>query len=396
MTSELTLHKPSPRDTETKPNEITAITLPELSFIPGSVPDAARRTQRWFYPGASGASVETTQLEYRGRHLEVHNNAFVNIIPTNVCNANCGFCVIELLRSFPGGDPSTWNQSTANSTNAFLSNLQETMGLLAPISPAVTITGGGEPTLSPRLPAILEALSEYRISRLVINTNGTRLMERAPGEAYMKQRPQQQKRVLHHLLDAGLKHLNISISHYDERLNHTLMEYPQSVPFIPLRSIMNEIGSSGCRARLSIVLLKDGINNCEELKKYLDWAIELGIDDVLVRELAGYDAQSILGGRTEAYTTAQRVSLDSVLQQVEKDASFAFISQKSGRSHYRENYRYQDSIDVGFAVYRLFTREESLRDQATIKWFVLQPTGSLKTGWEDWDQEIIGPSTRTA
>ncbi len=372
------------------------LTLPDRSVLQSSEPDKERRAQRWYYPGVSGASVETTTLKYNETPYIVHNNAFVSIIPTNVCTDSCGFCVIELLKKRTSFDVEVNQHSTATSVGAFVENLRKALEFLRPIDPALTITGGGEPTISPRLPAVLEAISDYPFAKLVINTNGSRLLEKAAGEAFLRDKSRAKETVLGHLLAAGLNHLNLSFAHYDSELNAKLMS-KRAVSTAPdLKEIARQALASNCRPRLSLVLLKDGIADITGLKRYLDWAADNGIDDVLVREVAGFDRDSVRQTDTVSYSEQQRVLLDDVLIDVEEDRSFRFVRQKSGRSHYREDYVYEDRIQVGFAAYRLFTQEESLRDSGTVKWLVLQPTGALNTGWETWDQNIIPPSTRDA
>jgi molybdenum cofactor biosynthesis enzyme MoaA len=372
--------------------------LKHLTFAIGSVlqssePDKERRAQRWHYPGASGASLETTTLSYNGTPYMVHNNAFVSIVPTNVCTDSCGFCVIELLKK---PEHSHNKHSTETSVGAFIENLHKALEFLAPIKPALTITGGGEPTISPRLPAALEAISGYPFAKLVINTNGSRLLEKAAGERFLQDKSRAKETVLGHLLAAGLDHLNLSFAHFDSDINAKLMSKPALRAVPDLKEITRQAQAANCRPRLSVILLKDGIADITGLKRYLDWAAENGIDDVLVREVAGFDRNSVRQTDTISYAEQQRVPLDALLLDVERDNSFRFVRQKSGKSHYREDYIYQNEIQVGFAAYRLFTREESLRDSGTIKWLVLQPTGALNTGWETWDQNIIPESTRDA
>lgn len=86
--------------------------------------------------------------------------AHVQIAPTNRCNANCSFC------SYAGRDKSK------EIPFAELKTAVEDFAALG--TRAVTITGGGEPTLYPQFNALLELLQKNNIE-VALTTNGLKL-----------------------------------------------------------------------------------------------------------------------------------------------------------------------------------------------------------------------------
>ena len=203
------------------------------------------------------------------------------------------------------------------------------------------------------------------------------------------------------LIDAKIKHLNLSRAHYNESVNHKLMDLNQFFSNDKLGEIIDRSRTGGIRPRLSCVLLKNKIDNKDEILNYLDWAASLGVDNVVFRQLMKYNHKSHLKNRITEYCDKYFVALDPLIHEIFKNkysnhANFSFIKQVMGYYYYVEVYHYkkpgQIGIDVVFEEADLSyieTQKEKDRNKKRVYELIFHPNGHLCSTWQPWDGIII-------
>lgn len=139
------------------------------------------------------------------------------------------------------------------------------------------ITGGGEPTLLPPDELVrLVATCRTHFDKVVLITNGHALATLAP---------RNRTEAIDRLHAAGLSVMAISRHHFDEAINTRLMGL-----FTPIEALIQtcreqHAGWPTLQMRLICVLQKGGIDSFASLSGYLDWAVQLGIQEICFKEL---------------------------------------------------------------------------------------------------------------
>ena len=171
------------------------------------------------------------------------------------CNLDCKFCIKKSTFTIKEAEDLDFYKLKASVDYAIKGGAQ-----------TVSISGGGEPLTYgfEKTTNLIKFLKNY-FGKIDIHTNGTLLNGRSIRE-YAK---------------AGLTNVMISRAHYDEELNKEVMGgYTRTAEKV---NILNE---NEIVPRLSVILLKNYIDNDEEIKKYLDWAAENEAKQVIVRQLS--------------------------------------------------------------------------------------------------------------
>ena len=126
----------------------------------------------------------------------------------------------------------------------------------------IEITGGGEPTLHPRICEIIGFCSDA--ARTQMYTCGANL------------------RKVSNL--SRLSSLCVSVAHYDEIRNHQIMGVNPDFDFLK---------SLNSRIKFSLLLHKSGISKKEEVLRYIEWAKDYA-DSVVIRQLFEHDYKNKL------------------------------------------------------------------------------------------------------
>jgi len=150
------------------------------------------------------------------------------VIPVeSACNGKCPYCVNQFR----------------NLGNSFLqiSDLEECLTNIGTID-AIEISGGGEPTLHPKIEEIIDLCAGKARTQMYSNGKGVGFI----AKYFLKK----------------LNPLCISRAHFDSDINARIMGVRYD----------DEIFSRGLNIKLSAVLFKGGVDSPEEAKKYIDWA----------------------------------------------------------------------------------------------------------------------------
>lgn len=320
---------------------------------------------------------KTVQLNLWGRRADVYANANLSIYSAQPCNARCAFCVEELRPASRGA--SLNQQKTIERDDArYFGALDEVLTTLRPLQPSVSITGG-EPSIDPRLPRLLQALERHRMRKRTITTNGSGLLELMDG------RP-----VIDWITANQVAHLNISRAHWDDRINAKLMRYRGSVGTTMLKDVVRRASFGGTRVRLSCVLLKRAVDDLSGVLNYLNFAANLGIDNVIFRQLMKTDPATVSRNFVTDYSDRHRVDMRDILQLLSMNKSFEFVRQVMGYYYYVEVWRYR-GMDVVFENADLARIEQDKRNGGVLHELVFHPNAQLASTWQPWDG-ILGPA----
>ncbi len=209
----------------------------------------------------------------------------LNVLPSNVCNARCPYCVSDILgRKSVRVVPMDYARLQVASEF-----VRRRGGYIANIS------GGGEPTLSEELPKIVSRL-RASFPRVVLHTNGSRLLN-------VQERGLPLVAIL---AEQGLSEISLHRIAISDVENFETMRLRERYVIADVVSWCKRLG---LRIQLSCVLLKGHVGTEHEVLRFLDWASSLGVDRVVCRELIPRLPVSAKGQGPIEYYRQQRVSL---------------------------------------------------------------------------------------
>jgi pyruvate-formate lyase-activating enzyme len=339
-----------------------------------------RRACRAYDLEANSTARRTVAFDLWGRPVRAYANANLSVYSARACNMRCPFCVEQLRPAARGLDLADQRTVEADDRRYF-DALAETLRALRPLDPSVSVTGG-EPTKDPRLPRILRMLRDAGARKRTLTTNGSGLFDRAEG-----------REVLDWILDAGVRHLNLSRAHPDPARNREIMAPPEDAPVERIPEIARRAKAAGCRLRLSCVLLRGAVDSLEGMHRYLDFAAATGVDNVVFRQLMLADGCACGPHPVARYSETHRVRLAPLLDRVSADARFTFVKQVLGYYYYVEVWR-RGGIDVVFEEADLGRLEETKRLwPGLLHELVFHPDARLASTWQPWDGVLGPPAT---
>ncbi len=325
-----------------------------------------------------------------GKTYKVYSNVNLSIYSGQECNGNCSFCV-EQLRPLSRGRTLKSQKIQISDDKKYFKLLEATLRETKQLKPSISITGG-EPSKDHRLNKILKYITKYNMRKRTMTTNGSGLLNVDPGTNL---------KVIDLLALAKLSHLNLSRAHYDDEINHKIMDLDEFFSNKKLKAIIVRAKMGGIRPRLSCVLLKGNVDNTREIIKYLDWAASMGVDNVVFRQLMQFDHKTHLKNRITRFCQDFFVPLAPLLQEIYQDEfyhkpNFSFIKQVMGYYYYVEVFRYKKSgqkgIDVVFEEADLSfieLRKQNNIENRIIYELIFHPNGHLCSTWQPWDGIIL-------
>jgi len=182
------------------------------------------------------------------------------------------------------------------------------------------------------------------------------------------------------LTKTKFKKLEISRHHYDETINNQIMRYldKEAISNIGFRERVSNVLPL-CETKIVCVMQKGGIDTLVEVKKYLDWAIDLGFQQVGMRQLAIVE-NAVNQNETSDYCTSHLVDTIGILKEIENDHDFEFINVIRGYYFYTFIYKYK-KIDMSFSLSdyneMVLHHESDFKDK-----LVLYPNGTLCYDWD--------------
>lgn len=308
---------------------------------------------------------------------KVYGNCNFSIFIDDYCNADCQFCVAQLRYE---NRSMIYKKPKIEDDAEYFRRLEEVLAKVAPLNVSVSLTGG-EPTISPRFPGVVALLDKYNIRKKTITTNGSALFREVEG-----------KRVIDHLIDAKFDHLNISKAHYDDAINRKLMPYPCSERGCTNEDLAKAIPyalSKNLRPRLSCLLLQEGIHDVAGMAEYIEFYRKLGIDNIIFRELMDYDEKTMINLEKVDYCKQNKVRLNDVWQDVDKDARFVPEKNILGYYYYVEIYNYKGvAVCSESADLRVQKKEKDTHNDIVYE-MVFHPNGNLNGSWVDSEDILL-------
>lgn len=222
-------------------------------------------------------------------------------------------------------------------------------------------------------------MNKYNIRKRTITTNGSALLREVKG-----------KKIIDYLIDAKLDHLNISKAHYNESINKSIMHYQcgEYCSNEDLAKIIPYALSKNVRPRLSSLLLADGIHDLNGIVEYIEFYKNLGIDNIIFRELMDYDEVTMINKEKVEYCKRNKVRLNDVWQEVDKDSRFVPVKNILGYYYYVEIYNYK-GVDVCSESADLrVQKNEKDKNSDIVYEMVFHPNGNLNGSWVE-DEDIL-------
>lgn len=187
------------------------------------------------------------------------------IAGSEACNARCPFCISRMTP--PHGVE--LREPEVNWRNFDLAcRLAARCGVTTAM-----VTGKGEPTLYPaQITKFLGALAPHGFPFVELQTNGILFSERK-----RDYRP-----VLEEWYRLGLTTLAISIVDHRPEKNHAIYT-PHRQTYIDLPELIGRLHGMGFSVRLAAILLNDFIDSPAELWSLIEFASDLGVEQLTVR-----------------------------------------------------------------------------------------------------------------
>ncbi|TYQ16935.1 UNVERIFIED_CONTAM: 4Fe-4S single cluster protein [Acetivibrio alkalicellulosi] len=316
-------------------------------------------------------------FDFNGLKKRVYHNVNFSIFSDDYCNADCEFCVAQLRFE---SRKQMYKKHKISDDYEYLQRLDKVLAIIRPLNPSISITGG-EPTKCSRIVDILDLVKKHGFRKRTITTNGSGLLDNIRG-----------KTVLEHLINSGFVHLNISRAHYNDQINQNIMKFEnnQYCSNKELSYIIKYALKRGLRPRLSCLLLKAGINNIHEIMNYLDFYNELGIDNVIFRELMDYDMDNMINTEKKAYCIENKIKLNEIWGEFDKYPD-RFVPQLNilGYYYYVEIYKYKsiDCVSESADLIKLYEEKEKHKD--IVYEMVFHPNGNLNGSWVDNEDVLL-------
>lgn len=224
-----------------------------------------------------------TQFVNNGKVYLLNKEPYLDVVLTDYCNANCNFCIADLIHDKLTGDLERFKKKIIFATTKM--NVREVLVL------------GGEPTMSKNLIPILVWLKTLNLDKIVMTTNGIRL---AMDPNYRKE-----------VFNAGLTNINISFMNIDpdKQKNVTNGKYVLSVS--DLAKIYKEAKLHNINVRINNNLF---IGNNDSLIDIIDFYNQVypHCDSIKLSPLLETDSFSVVDFKTE-WAKSNRLTDDQVL-----------------------------------------------------------------------------------
>lgn len=295
-------------------------------------------------------------------NYKVKKNISVTPYIYNDCSANCKFCSEQLIRN---GKAMVCNEQAsdyAKKLSRILKNLYQNKLFLS--------LSGKEPSESLEfVELILKCFSDFEKSGGVITDKVMYSNLSGVVNNFNK--------VVELIECYGITRIECSRHHYDQDINQSIMRFKES-----------EIQYNNCFSKLVMQLLekvdlklvcvvqREGINNIEDLKKYIVWAKSLGIGKVVFRELAMFE-NAIEDNVTARYIRDNRVEIMDFIENLNKE----FKPQKVTRGYYYMSFEYEYlEMKINF---EMSDYEEMIKkhESQMVHKLIYYPNGKLCLDW---------------
>lgn len=179
----------------------------------------------------------------------------LSIIVPGPCNAKCGFCF--------------W-KNPGKVADTYIQDLKKTLDSMPEQFHQISLTGG-EPTISKYLPDVLKVIDRSKYTKIVLTSNGTRLLEFLRNDKDWKNFPY---------------HINISRHHHNDVINAKIFNSKSIIDTDKLKATIQMCHYNNIDVTLNCVLTGH-LNNYVQVSDFIRYAKNIGADGVCFRKQHG-------------------------------------------------------------------------------------------------------------
>lgn len=297
------------------------------------------------------------------------------------CNAHCRFCSEELQRH---GTHRLTAQQLIGDYDVYFEGLRQALLSLRGLPVGLSLSGL-EATAEPRwllrlLDLLADIAPEFAFDEKVLYTNGTGLYKHPALVTALEQ--------------AAFDRIELSRCHPDHDTNQKVMYINRNEPVWENPAYEELV--RGLQGRLfvknSCILTQPGVHTVEGMEAYLDWAADLGVKEVVFRELSRLD-ETYLPNATAKWVERNRVAIDPLLQAIAPSrsgtrAGWRYLSSTLGYYYYNEHFLYRGKTEVIIET-SSYPALMAANAAGTVQKLVFHSNGNLCGDW-DPDAHVIG------
>ncbi len=296
---------------------------------------------------------------------------FANAVP---CNAHCRFCSEELQRR---SNHSLTAQQLIGDYDNYFEGLRQALLQLGGLPVGLSLSGL-EATAEPRwllrlLDLLAEIAPDFQFDEKVLYTNGTGLYKH----------PQ----LVPALENARFDRIELSRCHPEQAINQKIMYINRNEPVWENAAYEDLVRSLQGRlfVKNSCILTQPGVHTLEGMEAYLDWATDMGVKEVVFRELSRLD-DSYVRNATAQWVESNRVPIEPLLQELAPSRSgtregWRYLSSTLGYYYYNEHFLYRGKTEVIIET-SSYTALQEANAEGCIQKLVFHSNGNLCGDWD--------------
>lgn len=297
------------------------------------------------------------------------------------CNAHCRFCSEELQRV---GNHRLTAQQLIGDYDVYFEGLRQALLALSDLPIGLSLSGL-EATAEPRwllqlLDLIADIRPHFQFDEKVLYTNGTGLYKHPALVPALQQ--------------AAFDRIELSRCHHDQATNQRIMYINRNEPVWENAAYEDLVRSLQGRlfVKNSCILTQPGVHTLADMEAYLDWAADLGVKEVVFRELSRLD-DSYLRNAPAKWVEQNRVPIEPLLEELAPSrsgtrAGWRYLSSTLGYYYYNEHFLYRGKTEVIIET-SSYTALQQANAEGTIQKLVFHSNGNLCGDW-DPDAHVVG------
>lgn len=224
-----------------------------------------------------------TEFINNGKTWLLNKEPYLDVVLTDYCNANCNFCIADLIYNKLVCDVEKFKKKILFAVNHM--NVREVLLL------------GGEPTMSKSLFPMIKWLKTLLLDKIVMTTNAIRL---ATDEKYMKE-----------ILSSGLTDINISFMNIDVDKQQQVTNAKYNLKVSDIKNIYAEAKKHGVKVRINNNVFLGNNDNLIDVIEFYNQLFPY-CDSIKISPLLEVDNFSVVDFKTE-WAKANRLNDNQVL-----------------------------------------------------------------------------------
>ncbi len=238
------------------------------------------------------------KTEINDKIWQLPENLNMYIITGDECNCKCKYCIGCIKKGI-------YKEKISDAN--YYKRLSKVLKILGSKIKSITILGG-EPTISPRLINILRIIKKHP-SKQVMTSNGIMLKD---------------IKFLNKINKSNLVHVNISRHDKNDEKNQGLFQNKNSPTEVELKKIIKSLKQ---KVRINCCLIKEHVDNLNELIAFLDFCKKVGAKDVLISQLSSITKEYIAEEHIIKFCNSNKVLIDPIIKEMKKHPQFHFVKE---------------------------------------------------------------------